>query len=557
MKNFSSYILVSLFLVHFSSPLKASNLSSEEVIVEMQNYEPRRDLAQDSEEVETADFPDEDLDADFTEEPDYNTEDLADNTIQPFTVDELPKIEVKINELTAVRSSTSRRVYLLKGSNPEVGKILLLRKDDRNIMALRVLKNYSNDEFAAGQVRTYNDIQYLSYNDQFTALEKIADIEQELAVSEEDQQQDEEDLLQLEEEVAAGVLPEETDPDLSVAEDDIGLEEGTAETLSEENLNMSDEELLADQSDTLSENTEEFLEEPAEDFESTELPPVASELDGTDSEEFANEDFSLEAEEPLDSANLEPSSEETDTEYGDTEYDDGELEENAEGEKYEDEFEADTSESVADAEVLDDTDSSEFDPEVDHSRGEIEKMKYYVDLDESSDEALSRIVIEEVEPLDLNSSWLSAQFAYLRNLKSDDLPAYYSALGLRYGLNLFSRALFRSETVQDSLTLEGGAFLYKILNYEGVSNDAYTVAPLIATGRYNVMIGESFGIFAYFGAVKNFVLSNFQGSDDAIARLSGVLPAWGGGLLFRIGPNWNLRVDAGIDMIGGGLVLRF
>jgi hypothetical protein len=72
------------------------------------------------------------------------------------------------------------------------------------------------------------------------------------------------------------------------------------------------------------------------------------------------------------------------------------------------------------------------------------------------------------------------------------------------------------------------------------------------------MFGENFGIFFYGGLMQNFVTQvSANATADVQASLQSIVPAVGTGLLFRVGPSWEARVDLGYDMLALGLVLRF
>jgi hypothetical protein len=176
-------------------------------------------------------------------------------------------------------------------------------------------------------------------------------------------------------------------------------------------------------------------------------------------------------------------------------------------------------------------------------------------LEEEADD-LNDITVDEVHPIEVNSHSMSAQFGFFRNNASSGGSAYFAGAGLRYALTIGKMILLRRAQVQDSLAIELGAFLYKAIHFD-VANDAYTILPLVGTLRYNVLLSENFGVFLYGGMVKSQVTSSAQATDSALGALSQAMPAAGGGLIFRVGPNWDARVDLGIDMIGGGLMLRF
>jgi hypothetical protein len=91
--------------------------------------------------------------------------------------------------------------------------------------------------------------------------------------------------------------------------------------------------------------------------------------------------------------------------------------------------------------------------------------------------------------------------------------------------------------------------------------------PLSAAIRYTVMTSGDLGFFGYAGVMYTFIVGSFLGSpDDSDAvnlfNLSqeelGSLGIMGGvGLIYRFGPRWNLRADAGWDRIAVSVMLRF
>ena len=169
--------------------------------------------------------------------------------------------------------------------------------------------------------------------------------------------------------------------------------------------------------------------------------------------------------------------------------------------------------------------------------------------------------VDEIPVLDRHNHWVTAQAGYLRNSSTEDRSPYYTGGGLRYGFTLKRKLLLRKAAPQDSVVVEGGVFIYKILGFvstgTGSTIDTYTVMPLALTLRYNVFINEDFAVFFYGGILKNRILSSSTGEATAVAALSKTLIAVGGGFLFRIAPSWQLRIDAGYDCIIAGLVLRF
>jgi hypothetical protein len=171
--------------------------------------------------------------------------------------------------------------------------------------------------------------------------------------------------------------------------------------------------------------------------------------------------------------------------------------------------------------------------------------------DDDDDDSRFGATIEEVSPLDPHSQWLTLEFGYFNNDNN-----YFAGGGLRYGLSLGKMIFLRRAHLQDSLAIEAGAFLYKVINFK-TQGDAYTIASLIGTARYNILFSENFGIFFYGGVMQNFVTDVVGGDPTTQAQLQSYLPAAGAGLMFRVGPSWEARVDLGYEMLGLGLILRF
>ncbi len=172
---------------------------------------------------------------------------------------------------------------------------------------------------------------------------------------------------------------------------------------------------------------------------------------------------------------------------------------------------------------------------------------------------------EEIQPIDRYQSSLSGVFGLLKNRTIDGGAVYYTAAGVRYGLDLGERLFVSSPKVQDSLTLEGGLFAYRVSSY-AVENDAYTLIPVSGVIRYTFHTRGSIDLFAYGGILWNIVNAASTPTDlapedptqaQALGKLQGILPALGAGALIKIGPGWEIRADLGLDMIASGLVLRF
>lgn len=165
-------------------------------------------------------------------------------------------------------------------------------------------------------------------------------------------------------------------------------------------------------------------------------------------------------------------------------------------------------------------------------------------------------VIDDNRPFDRLKHSISAEMGLFKSETALGTPAYFTGLGVRYGLTLARMILFRRSSVQDSFVVEGGLFTYSLANYQ-IPADSYTVMPMVGTLRYNVFLNETIGIQLYGGISRNMVLASTDATDEALARLAKVTPAAGGGLIFKLGPHWDARVEGGVDMIGAGLMVSF
>lgn len=165
------------------------------------------------------------------------------------------------------------------------------------------------------------------------------------------------------------------------------------------------------------------------------------------------------------------------------------------------------------------------------------------------------VSIDETQVIEQQKYWLTAGFGYVRN-NGPNGSYYFSAGNLRFATNLNKMVFLDHPHLQDSVSLEGGAYLYKALNFTS-QGDAYTIVSWVADLRYNLFFNESFAIFFYAGAMVGYVVSSSQTQAAATNSLNSFSPAIGGGILFQVGPNWYTRIDMGYDAIGLNLVLRF
>ncbi len=441
---------------------------------------------------------------------------------------ELPKIRAKNYDATFERKSKSTRVYLFneqESASAKEGKIILIREKEKEkeipLMAFRILKLYpEKKQFAARKIKHYGKFRNLKTGETVHAIEKISDLTAPPLTND--------DKLELKE-LEDAAMPPPAAPDTPTPN-----EPSTNDVL------------------------DQMLENPAPPAEPLpEPPPPETSSQATPSESSPSEN---------------PSDSEIDQML-------------AEGEKKSAEAETaplPTEESpppVESAEVATPSPPQEdFDQDLDEKKpnenegdqnkkgifaaNESENEGFIVDEDEEIGE--KGITVEQPLTLDPYKHWLSFSFGSLKNLGSEGQTIYYTGAGLKYGMNIAKTIFFRNFGIQDSLTLEGGAFLYKVLSYNvDTPQDTYTVVPLSIIGRYNIALGETFGIFGYAGFVKNLVIGasfsdpNDQNFINNQIRLASLFPTFGGGLLFHLGPNWDTRVDMGLDLLGVGLALRF
>jgi hypothetical protein len=166
------------------------------------------------------------------------------------------------------------------------------------------------------------------------------------------------------------------------------------------------------------------------------------------------------------------------------------------------------------------------------------------------------VAVEESKDLENDRHGVSVQVGMLVNNSSTGGLSYFTGAGLRYAYTFRKNVFLRKTKFQDSFSAEAGLYLYKVLAYES-GTDTYTVLPLSGTIRYTVFFSEGFGLFSYLGILKNFVLSGTNPTDNGITMLTSIQPAAGLGMLLRFGPRWFFRIDAGYDLLGAGLMLRF
>jgi hypothetical protein len=183
--------------------------------------------------------------------------------------------------------------------------------------------------------------------------------------------------------------------------------------------------------------------------------------------------------------------------------------------------------------------------------------------EEDEDARLGASIEEKVVPFEPQRHWLTVAFGALRNTPDGDFQSarYYMGGGIRYGYDVGRRIFNTRDDRLDTFTIEGSLFYYSVSGLDSTDSstalDTYTLTPIELTGRYTYYYNEDFGLFAYGGFMKNFVMSSQNSTADRVSNLSLPVPAIGVGALLRFGPQWYTRIDVGLDMISANLMIRF
>lgn len=172
------------------------------------------------------------------------------------------------------------------------------------------------------------------------------------------------------------------------------------------------------------------------------------------------------------------------------------------------------------------------------------------------DDSLEQTAINEDKPYEPSKHAISFEYASILNVDRDQLPANYSALGLRYNHSVWKNLLFKRKQFVDRVSFELSLFYYSIGSFV-YSDDVVTVFPVIFTPRYNVELTDNFMVYLYAGIMKNFATQSDGKEIIDTSVLEGFLPSLGIGLNIKFGPGWAARVDFGTDLFGIGAVLKF
>ena len=135
---------------------------------------------------------------------------------------------------------------------------------------------------------------------------------------------------------------------------------------------------------------------------------------------------------------------------------------------------------------------------------------------------------------------------------------YLRAAGLRYSRTFSHPVWWNAPGLQDSLSFDFSALLGTRLEF-AAAGDSYQILTTLSWLRYNLNFSEDLSVFAYTGLTKALVLSAVSTGDEALARqqIGLIMPALGVGAQFRVGPQWYLRLDIGIEQAGASLMLRY
>jgi hypothetical protein len=166
--------------------------------------------------------------------------------------------------------------------------------------------------------------------------------------------------------------------------------------------------------------------------------------------------------------------------------------------------------------------------------------------------------IDEVVPLDPHRHWVSPVFGFL-TAGGLTTRGMFTGGGVRYGYTVAKMVFLKRARLQDSFTPEAGIYVYKALfNISAsASPPAYTVLPLSLSLRYNLTFSSQFTFFAQLGAMMNIVTSAINADSTLTSNFQALIPVFGVGGFYTIGPNWLMRFDMGYDFIGAGIVLKF
>lgn len=443
----------------------------------------------------------------------------------------LPSISVKSFALKVVNQSHSGNVYLMEteeGNFLKTGNILFILKEDDPAMAVRILRIYPEQkQFASREIRNYGKYEKLENNEWYLGVLK----KDEFPLFDSFRNEDQKALRDLGLGEDIRILPDNPELDefkssstfsSQKEEEEVSIIEEVEEKSSIQALpsptpnpviNPLTTESISNSNSTL---TPSATPSPSNSPTISMTPPVTS----LETSSAVNES-SLSKNKP--EPQLTPLAE------------------------YDPDLDSGTSPIPEKKVISEETPSNQTTP-AEPLESDLEK--------ESEDLSPSSIEIEEEELKDPFQHWLTGGFGYVRNTGPSGGSYYFSASNLRYGYNYKHKLWLKSKTFQDSLTFEGGIYLYKALNY-AVQGDAYNILALSGTLRYNVWVSSGFGVFAYAGLIQNNIFSNMQAQPNATSSLSGVGLAFGSGLLMQLGPSWYARLDVGYDSLSLNLLLRF
>lgn len=91
----------------------------------------------------------------------------------------LPTIDAHRFESKPIQKSTSGKIYLFESNQviPKTGNLILIYDQDKPAMAFRILKNdHERNRFVGKRVRRYDQTSELQLNQNYTSIEKLADV---------------------------------------------------------------------------------------------------------------------------------------------------------------------------------------------------------------------------------------------------------------------------------------------------------------------------------------------------------------------------------------------
>ena len=181
------------------------------------------------------------------------------------------------------------------------------------------------------------------------------------------------------------------------------------------------------------------------------------------------------------------------------------------------------------------------------------------DADEEEEVAPGKTEYEVEERQGLNpfNNMITVSVGYYRNISNFVLPgSVNNGLGLSYSRTFAHDIFLDPRSMEDSLAVELGFERYTQVNLAG-TNDVNTINPLFVNLRYDLYFSKNFALNFYAGFQYNWLYSTENTTTDVQAAISGPQPTVGIGLLYAVGPQWFIRATIGFDQIALGLCVKW